>query len=597
MKQKFSKFHNCLAPDERGSILPIFAIILLALLVILGFSLDFRRIATADARLQSAADAAALSGALIYSRNGSLPAGQRLTMADEAVNAMIDAELQSGMSGMTVTSVSTATAGEDDDGIQANVQANLPMVFGGLFGRPSVDIRVQSAAIGGGPQNVEIVLALDNTGSMFRNNRFNLMRSATKGFVNQLYDEAVGPGQTYVGIVPWATTVNINSERPGGFDTSAAANRAPGADGTRSVPNSPFENRLRYLLEPEVDTNYTNAAMERDFAPVEWRGCIRSAPGERRVSNGGNVQSPLTDAPVGGMRWHASLVEPQLRDLPAPSSFAGSPNPINAGFNIGAGRIVQCLQFGASFTNNLHMDADRACIDTAGDTRINLVEACVSDPNEFDYFQSGGVACPWQRNIFPWTVQRLISGPNQNCPVAMLGLSQDRAQIVDKLDEMYPVTGGTHMDVGLTWGLRMLSPRREWAGFFGQDRPTDYNNGITRKVLVLLTDGENIAPLVEGYYGCAFNSPRGAAGPCWQAPDIGQLSARSLNNLTRDACTQIRDEYGIEVFTIAVDITNATAIDILADCAGDPDRAFNIRAAELETVFEAIAARQLRLLE
>ena len=597
MKLNLSRTTERFEAEQSGSIMPIFAVMLLALLVMVGFSLDFRRIASADARLQTATDAAALSAALIYSQNPLEPPGRRISLATDAANTTLETDLAGGSLDLSVTSVTISTAGEADQGIRVQVQADLPLSFGGLFGRPSVDVNAQSAAAGGGPQNVEVVLALDNTGSMFRNNRFNLMRSATKGFVNQLYDEAVGPGQTYVGIVPWATTVNINSERPGGFDTSAAANRAPGADGTRSVPNSPFENRLRYLLEPEADTNYTDAAMERDFAPVEWRGCIRSAPGERRVSNGGNVQSPLTDSPVGGMRWHASLVEPQLRDLAAPSSFAGSPNPVNAGFNIGAGRIVQCLQFGASFTNNLHMDADRACIDTAGDTRINLVEACVSDPNEFDYFQSGGVACPWQRNIFPWTVQRLISGPNQNCPVAMLGLSQDRAQIIDKLDEMYPVTGGTHMDVGLTWGLRMLSPRREWAGFFGHNRPTAYDDQTTRKVLVLLTDGENIAPLVEGYYGCAFNSPRGAAGPCWQAPDVGQLSARSLNNLTQDACTQIRDEYGIEVYTIAVDITNATALDILADCAGDPERAFNISAAELETVFQSIAAQQLRLLE
>ena len=597
MIQSFSNRASRIQTDEQGSILPIFAIMLLALLVLLGFSLDFRRIASADARLQTAADAAALAGALAYTRNADIPEGQRLSLATDAVNATLAADLQSAAFGLSLTSVNVATAGAANDGIEATVKANLPLAFGGLFGRSSVDISTQSGAIGGGPQNVEIVLALDNTGSMFNNNRFNLMRSAAKGFVNQLYDEAVGPGQTYVGVVPWATTVNINSERPGGFDPSPAASRSPGADGTRSVPNRPFQDRLRYLLEPEADANYTREAIERDFAPVEWRGCIRSAPGERRVSNGGSVQSPLTDDVVNGLRWHASLVEPQLRDLPAPSSFSGDTNPVNAGFNVQPGRIVQCLQFGGSFTNNLHMDVDRACIDNPGNSRINLVEACVSDPNEFDYFRRGGEACPWQRNIFPWTSLRPISGPNQNCPVAMLGLSQDRAQLVDKLDEMYPVTGGTHMDVGLTWGLRMLSPRTQWANFFGQDRPTPYEDRSTRKVLVLLTDGENIAPAIEGYYGCARNQPRGAAGRCWQAPDVGNLSGRSLNNLTRDACTQIRDEYGIEVFTIAVDITNATAIDILADCAGTPDRAFNIRAAELEAVFQSIASRQLRLLE
>ena len=597
MIQSFSNRTRRLKADQRGSIAPIFAIMLLALLVILGFALDFRRIASVDARVQTATDAASLAGALVYAQNAQLPDGQRLALATDAVNATLAAELQGPVFGLEITSIAVATVGEQNDGIQATVRSNLPLAFGGLFGRSDVDITTRSSASGGGPQNVEIVLALDNTGSMFRNNRFNLMRSATKNFVNDLYDDATGPGQTYVGIVPWATTVNINSERPGGFDTSRAASRSPGADGTRTVPNAPFQDRVRYLLEPEEEVNYDPADLERDFAPVEWRGCIRSAPGERRVSNAGTVQSPLTDDVVRGFRWHASLIEPQLRDFAAPASFTGATNPVNAGFTINAGRIVQCSQPDASNFNNVHMDVDRACINTANSNRIDLVEACVSDPSEFEYFRRGGAACPWQRDIFPWTFQRPISGPNQNCPVAMLGLSQDRAQLVDKLDEMYPVTGGTHMDVGLTWGLRMLSPRSEWANFFGQDRPTAYDDASTRKVLVLLTDGQNIAPLIEGYYGCARNQQRGAAGPCWQAPDIGNLSPRSLNNLTADACTQIRDEYGIEVFTIAVDITNATALDILADCAGESDRAFNIRAAELDTVFQSIAARQLRLLE
>jgi len=596
MVQSYSAWLSRAKRDENGSIAPIFAIMVLALLVLLGFALDFRRIASADAHLQSAVDAAVLAAAQDFANNTTADQGARLAQANDVLNATLQGDLATASFGISLTSVQANVAGPTGDGIEGVVRANLPLAFGGLFGRSSVELASRGAAEAGGPQNVEIVLALDNTTSMFRNNRFNLMRAATKGFVNDLLDDSAGPGQTQIGVVPWATTVNINSERPGGFDVSSAANRSPGADGTRTTPNNPFQSRERYLLEPEAETNYARDDIVRDFAPVEWRGCIRAAPGERRVSNGGSVIAPLSDDPVSGMRWHASLIEPQLRSLPAPSSFNGDTNPVDASFQINAGQIVQCRQNGASATNNLHMDVDRACINNPGSNRINLVEACVSDPNEFDYFRSGGVACPWLRDIFPWTSSRTLAGPNQNCPVAMLGLSEDRSQLIDKLDEMYPVSGGTHMDVGLTWGLRVLSPRSEWSSFFGQDAPTAYDDSRTRKVLVLLTDGQNIAPLVEGYYGCSRPGNRGAAGPCWQSPSVGNLSGRSLNNLTRDACTQIRDEYGIEVFTIAVDITDRTALDILADCAGEEERAFNIRAAELETVFESIAARQLRLL-
>ena len=117
-----------------------------------------------------------------------------------------------------------------------------------------------------------------------------------------------------------------------------------------------------------------------------------------------------------------------------------------------------------------------------------------------------------------------------------------------------------------------------------------------RKVLVLLTDGQNIPPSsIEGYYGCTEGDTRGQAGECWQAPGVQNLSEDALNGLTEDACDSLRNRYGVEIFTIAVDITDNDSIDVLADCAGVPERAFNIRASEIDAVFESIAARELRL--
>ncbi|MEM9600376.1 MAG: hypothetical protein AAF926_05090, partial [Pseudomonadota bacterium] len=451
--------------------------------------------------------------------------------------------------------------------------------------------------------------ALDNTTSMFRQSRFNQMRTAAKGFVNDLFDNPENQGRTAISIVPWATLVNINSERPGGLDASSAANRAVGADGRRVVPNNPFEDRTRYLLEPEDDRPYARDQMERDFAPVTWRGCIRSAPGERRVSGGGSVTRALTDAPVSGMRWHASFIEPELETVRAPTGLGDDDDDdddgrddddddiIMASVSIPDGEALRCTQRPERGGGNIHLDVTRAC--STGDNRPvdRIAEACVSDPNEFEYFRRGGRACPWQEDIFPWTSRRNISGPNQNCPVAMLGLSRDRGQIIDKLDEMHPATGGTHMDLGLMWGLRALSPQPAWTNFFGHDTPAEYDDEQTRKVLILLSDGENIAPgAIEGYYGCTEGDTRGAAGPCWRADDVNRLSGGSLNALTADACNAIRG-YGIELYTIAVDVDNGTALDLLADCAADESRAFNIRASQIDDVFQAIAARELRLTE
>ena len=590
-----------MAECQNGATAIIYALCIFPLTLMVGFAIDYNRMVSAKSHVQQALDAAVMASALDFARNVEAPEAQRLTLAATVFTNVFEADLASSNRDLSTVAIDITRVGEG--GIEANVTSQLGLVFGGLFGREFVSFPARGAAEAAPPQDVEIVLALDNTTSMFQNNRFDLMRSAAKGFVNNVLDDSAGAGATSIGVVPWATLVNINSERPGSFNVAPAANRSPTAAGIGVVPNEPFEDRLGYLFEPEAEIAYTREALERDFLPVSWRGCIRSAPGERRVTNGGNVTRRLTDEPVENMRWHTALVEPELQSFSAPSGFAGDPGAIDASIQLDTGRILRCEQSrDGGIRRNVHIDVDRACIEDNGDGlgQVTSVEACVSDPNEFGYFDEGGEACAWQDKdeISPWTEFHHLSGPNQNCPVAMLGLSEDRRQIIDKLDEMHPVTGGTHMDLGLMWGLRILSPRTEWAGFFDQSRPSRYDDAGTRKVLVLLTDGQNTAPRhFEGYYGCNETSAnaRTEAGPCWRAPDVRNLSGNSLNNLTEDACEAIREDYGVEIFTIAVDITNGAAINLLADCAGEPANAFNISASEIDAVFESIAARQVRL--
>jgi hypothetical protein len=264
--------------------------------------------------------------------------------------------------------------------------------------------------------------------------------------------------------------------------------------------------------------------------------------------------------------------------------------------------VLNCNQNPQSGTRNVHLRRTEDCTNNNRLQKTGTRQACVSDPNEFSYFAGGGAACPWQTAIFPWTQARAISGPNLNCPTAMLGLSGNRPQIMAKLDHMHPVPSGTHADVGLMWGLRMLSPRAQWASFFGNAAtpPGAFNATTHRKVMVLLTDGENTPTThFEGAYGCNETgaNDRANAGPCWRAGGVPTLNRTALDNLTRDACTAIRTTYGVELYTIAVDVSDPTAVALLQDCAGDPARAFNVSSAALDEAFEAIARRELRLTE
>jgi Flp pilus assembly protein TadG len=627
MKQFRNRFS--FAADRKGATAVIYALCLLPIIMVVGFAIDATRISSARQHMQHALDAAVLSGAMeIVLRSTESPADQQLA-ADEKVQTTFSSDVATAYNHLAPSPV--AVTFTDLGGVQGRAIGNLPLVFGGFFGRPSVDIEVHSAAEANDNRRIEVVLALDNTSSMFDSGRFTKMREASKGFVNTMFDRTPSEGLVAVGVVPWAAVVNINSERPRDWDNEPASGGTPPVSGSGRSPNAPFESRSRYLYAPESATPYTAADMARDFAPVDWRGCIRSAPNERRVSGGGSVSGHLTDDPVSGMRWHASWVEPELQAwwvpppgwTPGPSTpgptpptppvpgpqgllLPGLPNVpsiANASLTVPSTHRLMCSQSskqgGMDGLRNVYLNETQPCAKNWQDPFNGEAEACVSDPNEFDYFSAGGKACKWQSGIFPWTSSKPVSGPNLNCPTAMMGLSSDRGQIVDKLNAMYPVPGGTQADIGLMWGLRALSPRDAWKSFFGtnaEQAPKEFDDKTARKIMILLTDGKNEAPYhFEGYYGCNEGDSRGAAGPCWKAPGVSGLNRAGLDALMLDSCEAIRDDYDVELYTIAVDIDDADATSLLADCAGDEDRAFNIRSSELDKAFEKIAARELRL--
>ena len=288
--------------------------------------------------------------------------------------------------------------------------------------------------------------------------------------------------------------------------------------------------------------------------------------------------------------WLSPLGEPQITEVSKKSPWF-------------KGYVLNCTQtdkqFGYKGARNVYMPKNSDCSKSSNKKKTGTLKECVSDPNEFEYFANSGKACKWQEDIFPWDQQRPVSGPQFNCPTAMLGLSESPAQVYEKLDHMYPVPGGTQMDVGLMWGLRALSPRTTWTDFFGYDataKPRAFNDTDHRKIMILLTDGENTAPYhYEGYYGCYDDKNRNAAGNCWKHSDTPDLKTKGLNNLMLDACDAIRNDYGVELFTVAVDVTSPDALTALKDCAGSAENAFDVTAAQLNSTFELLAKRSIRL--
>lgn len=155
---------------------------------------------------------------------------------------------------------------------------------------------------------------------------------------------------------------------------------------------------------------------------------------------------------------------------------------------------------------------------------------------------------------------------NATCPSQIMPLSNDPDAIRAQVDAMI-ATDETYMPVGLIWGLRVLSKIEpfEEASEFGP-QPSGVS---TRKIMILMTDGKNtVSPTYPTHLGA---------------------DTAVANDLTVEVCSNIKAK-GIEMFTIAFEVTDDAIKDVLRSCGngGFYDAA---NSEQLENSFREIAAQ------
>ncbi|WP_313588556.1 hypothetical protein [Aquidulcibacter sp.] len=139
----------------------------------------------------------------------------------------------------------------------------------------------------------------------------------------------------------------------------------------------------------------------------------------------------------------------------------------------------------------------------------------------------------------------------------------------------------------MRWGLRAQSTRSGWKDFFQHNQPEPFDSSTVTKAMVLMNDGANEQVVnFPGYWGC--NEP-GAPG-CSGSPDRATLDARM-----QSWRTAIRDTSEIELYTMAVNVSESEAVSRLRTCAGSADHAFAVDASQLNATFEQIARETLSL--
>ena len=456
MRENFKK----IITEKSGASLVITAVFSSLLIMSVGAAIDIGRAQILESKLTSALDTTALA------KVRDIPDGTY----KEKTRPYFDYNFDGFMNAkIAFTDPEVKTTESPNDTLVLNASAEIPYTFMRIFGFDKVTVRAHSEAQITS-STMELVLALDNTGSMKGVNMSSL-KNASSAFINQIYSSSLFQNNTFIGIVPFNTTVNIG----------------------------------------RGNEHWTQGAL-LDWGTTDWDGCVEARDGGQDVT-----ETPPTGARFPKYYW-------------------------------------PCRE-----SDNIYVD------------NVWIGASCES---------GGGYAAPLDE----------ILGPNKECgnlqPITPL--TRSSGTLLNAINNMEAL-GSTHVNMGLMWAWYMLSP--QWRGVWGgnmnaHNLPRDYDEDISLKSIILMTDGANTIYHPDAYSGYGFLEDA-KLGTSNQTGAVDEMN----NRLSR-LCQNIKDQ-NITVFTLALgaDITDDTK-NRLRTCATAPEFAFTVEnTVTLNGTFQVIIER------
>lgn len=245
--------------NSAGVIAVTFGFMIPVLMAAVGVSVDMAQAYLVKARLSNALDAAALAGASSGSDN------------EADIQAIVNAFMDANYPANRIGNVISVDADLNGDELTVTATARLDTAFMKIFGYDQVDVDaitiVQREVRG-----LEVVMVLDNTGSMTTDNNIGTLRTATRNFIEILFESVDDPEYVKVGLVPYASSVNVGPYGLG-IDTQGDAYDdsfviPPVDDVYASYYNghNPYSNG-QYGID-EDDLEYDQSEMG------QWHGCV-----------------------------------------------------------------------------------------------------------------------------------------------------------------------------------------------------------------------------------------------------------------------------------------------------------------------------------
>lgn len=540
--------------QKAGAIAVAFAVMAPVLVGSTGMALDLGQSFLVRQRLAGALDAAALAATAAEATEAEI----KLRIDD-----FMAANYPTGKIGsLIISSITVSVVGDD---VTVSASAEYDTKFMKILGIDQLNVHA-TTTIHRAIKGLEAVLVLDNTGSMGNTNIAHL-QTASKNFVQILFDRAQDPNDIKIGIVPYAAGVRVGFYGLGYYpdDTEFDANGFNGTyvqygSGTKFINYPP--NGVDPFSGGTPDTIYVTRSDRSAGGTGDngWYGCVV----EHKDSNynasathvpGSHGQLWSTHATVGqcsaqstcrGHGWDPGSSSNDPYDDDVNDDWPGPWDIYMYGEVITA--PTECTDLGGSYSNSSSRCSD--CTGSGGN--------CASDYCYCMHYQPAR-SCPWAY------IQPMIS---------------DESALNAHIDTMND-DGNTYSNLGMLWGMRLISPDPPFI------EGSAWDDEQWNKAIIMMTDGDMVAGSTYSGY--------------WDSDRTAVDSDTDLENRFQEVCTFLKNQ-GVVVYTVtfehaSANISNATK-QIYKDCATQPWEDYYAdvsTGAELNTLFEEIAAALSRL--
>lgn len=632
---------SCFRKDRRGAVSVLFGFSVVAVVGFLGLATDAGRGYIAKARLGQAVDAAALAGGKAINQ----------PWRDEEIRKYFDANFPNDYMASILVDFDIETS-EGNEQLTISATARIPTTFMRIVNIDDMEVSARSV-VRRSVRGLELALIMDNTGSMRSNQKIQTMKAAAADLLDILYGEKETINNFWVGLVPFVATVNVgnqhvdwlNAEAPttvidgnkvlaeGGTNFGNMTFRGGVDAGLDGNPNQtthtaargiitttgPTSSRIRFaelgkrwdddeaktILGYRVTspTNYGFITMSgRDYKVTTYIGLYGSNDGgtwkrlhiqkfkySRRKKRTQRIHTFTTGIDTSeAYRYH------RVRIIPKPKQRTSYVSIAEAEFFVEAEEDVETVWKGC-------VEARTSPRDESDDPPSEeLFNRHYWQTTINDYGDDERGDNDWPEIDETNEAQNEGTGPNLGCGPAITSLTAEKTTVLAAIDEMQPWhRGGTHANLGLAWGWRVISPR--WQGLWGGDTPDNlpmaYDAPLMDKVAIVLTDGTNV------YYdwpGGLPGRPLSGSFPDTDYSAYGRLSEGRLgttnqaaavveiNNRMSRLCENMKDE-GIVIYAITFQLNDVATQNLMRNCATEPEKYYNSPSnAELRATFVAI---------